>query len=177
MKLKGKHLGEQLFTLGVALSMAAIVGIGAVEALAPNPAAASTVQPGPWRFPEMDEVLARAAARPGEDPGAVHANGPAKKRTAPEIFTAAGCIACHNPTAGPFYKNLVAARQVKTPTQIAAWIRNPQRFKPTTQMPNLSAVVSEDDAQELAKWIKAGNPVGPIPADLPTPVAMPADVK
>lgn len=176
MKLQAKHVGLITSLVGIA-ACGSIIGVGQLEDFQLKPPASPSVAAGTWRFPENDEVLTRAATRPGEEPGAVHAVVAGKKRSPSEVFTAAGCVACHNPTSGPFYKNLVAGRQVSTAAQLAAWIKNPQRFKPSTQMPNLGAMISDEEAQDLGKWIKDGNPQGPVPADLPVPVALPVNIQ
>lgn len=80
-----------------------------------------------------------------------------KKGRDPEtLFRTTGCRGCHGKGA-PFHKNIVAA-QSKELKEIAAWILTPQKFKPGVQMPNYKGIITDAEAEELAKWIKAGNP-------------------
>ncbi|MBS2032465.1 MAG: c-type cytochrome [Deltaproteobacteria bacterium] len=145
----------------------AVVGMGYLgcDKLEPNafPLTPATMA---QHFPDMNDVLARAAAPAGREPNEKVEK--LKLRSGDQLFVANGCIACHNPAGGAFYANLAAAGRdpTKGPERIAAWIRNPQSFKPGTAMPPFGALVNETDAMTLGVWIKAGNPKPPT---APTP--------
>jgi hypothetical protein len=40
---------------------------------------------------------------------------------------------------------------------VAKWIRNPESFKPGTQMPTFAPLIDEGQAIELAKWVQEKN--------------------
>lgn len=72
-----------------------------------------------------------------------------------ELFATLGCQNCHRPGA-QFHDRIRAARQ-KPAEQLATWIRNPEKFKPGTQMPTFEELVDEGQALALANWIREGN--------------------
>jgi mono/diheme cytochrome c family protein len=83
--------------------------------------------------------------------------GARRRRPAPgappdRLFVDAGCVSCHGP-GRPFESKLRGARG-KAPADVAAWIRNPERFRPGTQMPTFASVIPEADALHLAEWIQ-----------------------
>jgi mono/diheme cytochrome c family protein len=102
---------------------------------------------------DLDEVLARAKAQPGQPTGVPAAPG---ARPPEQLFRAVGCINCHG-TGAAYHQRLVDARG-KPEADIARWIRHPEQIKPTTAMPTFANLVTEPEAQALAHWIKAGNP-------------------
>ncbi|MEZ5815495.1 MAG: c-type cytochrome [Hyphomicrobiaceae bacterium] len=81
-----------------------------------------------------------------------------------ELLADHGCGACHlipalpgaTGRAGPSLdeigsKAYIAGVLPNTPSNLAAWIRDPQRFKPTTAMPDLD--VSGSDARGMAAYL------------------------
>jgi mono/diheme cytochrome c family protein len=72
-----------------------------------------------------------------------------------KLFTSLGCTYCHGPK-GQFRDRLKNALG-KQPEEVAKWIRNPESFKPGTQMPTFASLIDERQAVELAKWVQAKN--------------------
>ena len=68
-----------------------------------------------------------------------------------KLFSSLGCELCHgaNKQFTQKLKNAVG----KSPEQVAQWIRSPESFKPGTQMPSYAALLNEDQAVVLAKWV------------------------
>jgi cytochrome c oxidase subunit 2 len=103
-------------------------------------------------------IAAQKAAAPAPAEGTVAAQGAA-------LFTQKGCAACHaitgNPTAvgrtGPDLtrygnRSTVAAGMAENNAQnLAAWLRNPQAFKPGALMPNLG--LNEDEINSLVAYL------------------------
>lgn len=80
----------------------------------------------------------------------------ADKAADPEkLFSSLGCSYCHGPN-GQFRDRLKQALG-KQPEDVAKWIRNPESFKPGTQMPTFASLIDETQALELAKWVQAKN--------------------
>src|SRR5581483_3519396 len=90
----------------------------------------------------------------------LEANGkPSRGR---ELLRSYGCISCHTiphdgsglvgPPLSKFAeRQYIAGVLVNAPSNLVAWIRNPKRFKPMTDMPNLG--ISETDALDLASYL------------------------
>lgn len=82
-------------------------------------------------------------------------------RPVPAIFTTAGCIGCHSiageggaaaASIGAPRLDDVAAR--RTRDFVTGWIRDPQKVKPDTKMPDLvPAVVSEEQLTEIVNYL------------------------
>lgn len=72
-----------------------------------------------------------------------------------KLFSNLGCSYCHGPK-GQFRDKLKQALG-KQPEEVAKWIRNPESFKPGTQMPTFETLLDETQAVELAKWVQAKN--------------------
>jgi mono/diheme cytochrome c family protein len=69
------------------------------------------------------------------------------------LFRSLGCVSCHGPSA-PFHDRL--RQSVNKPVaDVAAWIRNPERVRPGTQMPTYAKVLDERKATVLAGWVKS----------------------
>lgn len=79
----------------------------------------------------------------------------------PPIFTTAACIGCHSISGeGGAAGALIGAPPLdgvstrKTREEAAAWIRDPQKIKPDTKMPDLvPAVVSEEQLTEIVNYL------------------------
>lgn len=90
----------------------------------------------------------------------------------PAIFTTAACNGCHSiagegGAAGAVIgaPSLDGVSSRKTREETAAWIRDPQKIKPGTQMPDLvPAVVSEEQLTEIVNYLystQAAQPATP----------------
>jgi mono/diheme cytochrome c family protein len=88
--------------------------------------------------PSRPSTEPRVKATPNEDPE--------------KLFTSLGCEVCHGE--GRPYAGHLKNVQGQTPEQVAEWIRNPQRFKPATQMPSYESLLDERQAVELARWVQ-----------------------
>ncbi len=82
--------------------------------------------------------------------------GPEGPRPVEALFTQLGCKACHGP--GAMYSAKMVDARPKEEAFLASWILNPQKIKPGVQMPPFEAMMSENEARAMAKWIKDGNP-------------------
>lgn len=69
-----------------------------------------------------------------------------------QAFAALGCVSCHGPKAP--YRDRLQHALGKSAEDVARWIRNPESFKPGTQMPTFAALLPEPDALALARWIQ-----------------------
>ena len=79
------------------------------------------------------------------------------------LVVAYGCPACHDvPDAaphgevGPTLQHMasrpyIAGRATNEPITMAAWLRNPQRIKPGTAMPNLG--IGDRDARDITAYL------------------------
>lgn len=85
-----------------------------------------------------------------------YVEGPEGPRPAETLFTQLGCKACHGP--GSLYAAKIVEARPKPEQDLAVWILNPQKIRPGVQMPPFEAVMSENEAVAMAKWIKEGNP-------------------
>jgi len=99
-----------------------------------------TVKPAP-----MPKLAHEPIPRPKADSAV--AGGPE------HLFNTLGCTYCHGPK-GQFRDRLKNAVG-KQPEEVAKWIRNPESFKPGTQMPTFASLIDENQAVELAKWVQA----------------------
>lgn len=83
-----------------------------------------------------------------------HITGPAlagRSADGAQLYAQFGCATCHDEGA-PYREQFVAARG-KSASDLAKWIRNPEAYKPGTAMPTYASMLSEADAEKLAKWI------------------------
>jgi mono/diheme cytochrome c family protein len=120
---------------------------------------------------DADDVaayVAFAASRPGEDEGALAQAGRAGAKTGEQIFTAAGCAACHtlskagaNGNIGPNLDQLAAQAGNRTDASpeeyITESILNPdaftvQGFQPGV-MPSYKGRLNEKQVQALVKYL------------------------
>lgn len=69
-----------------------------------------------------------------------------------EIFASLGCRVCHG-WRPPFDRRLRAGMSQPT-AQIARWIRNPQMYRPNTNMPTFADSLDESQALTLAEWLQ-----------------------
>ncbi|HVO32085.1 MAG TPA: c-type cytochrome [bacterium] len=77
--------------------------------------------------------------------------GPADAK--PEaLFVSLGCVSCHAKGA-PFHDKIKGCLG-KPVDQVAAWIRNPEKVKPKTQMPTFADLITVDQATALAAWVQ-----------------------
>ncbi|WP_224243414.1 c-type cytochrome [Hyalangium gracile] len=75
---------------------------------------------------------------------------------APEkLFSSLGCNYCHGPKGQ--YRDKLKNAISKQPEEVAKWIRNPESFKPGTQMPTFAPLLDEGQALELARWVQSKN--------------------
>ncbi|WP_223633278.1 c-type cytochrome [Corallococcus sp. EGB] len=68
-----------------------------------------------------------------------------------KMFSALGCATCH--AAGKAYEAKLQGAKGKAPEEVAKWIRNPESFKPGTQMPTYESLIDENNALSLAKYV------------------------
>jgi cytochrome c2 len=111
--------------------------------------------------PAPPSVPAAKAAQPAASGGGAAVTGDANNgRT---LFTAKGCIACHTAqgvqgatgTIGPNLNGIgdavkrpkLADGATNSPEHVREWIRDPQKLKPGTMMPNLQ--LSDKEADDL----------------------------
>ncbi len=98
-----------------------------------------------------------------EKPPSVPKSGPAATGLA--LFKSLPCISCHTiqglgptPDAGPNLTHIAsretlgAGRLMNTPKNLAAWLTNPQKFKPGTQMPDLR--LSHEQVTDLVAYLE-----------------------
>jgi cytochrome c oxidase subunit 2 len=91
---------------------------------------------------------------------------PVANRSGLQVFTRDGCASCHTlrgtPARGDIgpdlthvaTRNTLAALTIaNNPTQLAQWIRNPQKFKPGNKMPGLP--LSPSDVQQLTSFLRS----------------------
>lgn len=113
---------------------------------------------------EIDAVLAylrsfpaspnRVPGRvPAKIPSAPQAHLPSVPRSPEQLFTALGCVGCHG-SGAPFEDRLTGATG-RSDEDVAAWILNPERFRPGTLMPTFAGKLSQEEAVALAGWVKA----------------------
>lgn len=69
-----------------------------------------------------------------------------------QLFVNVGCAACHGQS-GP-YRDKIRGAAAKSEAEIAAWILDPQAFKPGSNMPSFQHALAPAQAQELAKYVK-----------------------
>jgi mono/diheme cytochrome c family protein len=90
----------------------------------------------------VKNAIARPAAPSGSTPA--------------ELFARLGCPSCHGE--GAPHRDKLRQASGKSRAEVAAWIRNPQRFRPDTQMPTYAEIVDDAQAATLADWLAAGVP-------------------
>jgi cytochrome c oxidase subunit 2 len=85
-----------------------------------------------------------------------------------QVFLGNACIGCHaiegSPAQGRTAPNLThvgtrttigANRLENTPDNVAAWIHNPQAFKPGAKMPAWAGVLSDDDINAIVDYLES----------------------
>lgn len=98
---------------------------------------------------------------PRRNDGEGRTPGPGPKATlakaSPEArFRQLGCANCHGE--GAPHAAAIARARDKSAADLAQWIRNAERFVPSTQMPTYADLLDESSALELATWVKTGGP-------------------
>jgi cytochrome c len=137
---------------------AAFIGLTAAATLALAACAPPSAPPAP----------AAKDAKPAASSGGAITGDAANGRT---LFTAKGCIACHtaqgvqgatgtigpnlNGIGDPAKKPTLTDGGRNTPEHIREWIKDPQKLKPGTMMPNLQLTEKEaDDLTALLLTLK-----------------------
>jgi len=123
-----------------------VLGLAAVIAGAAAGAIAETVN-------ERSELRIHAAAATGGDPSRGEA-----------MFIQYGCGSCHGvkhvrkatgavgpPLDGLPIRSVIAGKLANSPSNLEAWIRDPQRISPGTAMPDLN--VGEGDARDISAFL------------------------
>ncbi|NBD09400.1 c-type cytochrome [Corallococcus silvisoli] len=82
-----------------------------------------------------------AGGRPKAEP----TNDPEK------LFSSLGCASCHG--ANKQFEAKLQGAKGKPAEEVAKWIRNPESFKPGTQMPTYESLLDEANALTLAKYV------------------------
>lgn len=82
---------------------------------------------------------------------------PAAEASPAELYAQLGCRLCHGWKA-PFDARVREA-STKPVSAVASWIRNPQQFKPGSQMPTFADLVDESQALALAEWLRKSSRV------------------
>lgn len=73
--------------------------------------------------------------------------------TKPEqLFISLGCVTCH--AKGAPYHEKIKQCLGKPVDEVAAWIRNPEKTKPHTQMPTFADLITVEQATALAAWVQ-----------------------
>ncbi|WNG29783.1 hypothetical protein F0U62_41580 [Cystobacter fuscus] len=93
---------------------------------------------------------------PGKTPPAKAANPPVDPAA---LFTKLGCPVCHAP--GARYHGKILTAPHKSPDMLAKWIRNPEKFLPSTAMPSYETLLDEPSALALARWLHEAGPGSP----------------
>ncbi len=78
--------------------------------------------------------------------------GPAPDAKPEELFAKLGCTTCH--ARGAPFRDKIRASVGKPVEEVAAWIRNPERTRPDTQMPTFESLLDETQAKALAAWVQ-----------------------
>lgn len=73
--------------------------------------------------------------------------------SAEQLFVKVGCASCHGDT-GPYREKILGAEE-KSDTEVTDWILNPQSTKPGSIMPSFQGALDRDQAERLAKYVKA----------------------
>ncbi|MFN7130726.1 MAG: hypothetical protein ACK4N5_01505 [Myxococcales bacterium] len=131
----------------------------AVPPLAPAKGSTEAGKGPAKEAPAADKGPSREAAAADKDqaPAAKGEAIAAKPGREPEaLFKTLGCRGCHA-VGAPFHKAILNAQQ-KPEKDVQQWILYPQKIRPGVQMPNFAPLMTEQEALEMAKWIKAGNP-------------------
>lgn len=86
------------------------------------------------------------------------AGGQPRKRAqssdAPEaLFVNLGCAGCHGDTAP--HRDRIRGALEKSDADVASWILDPQAQKPGSAMPSFGGVIDREQAERLAKFVKA----------------------
>jgi mono/diheme cytochrome c family protein len=117
---------------------------------------------------DVSAYVGYAAARSGEDQGALATAGLAQARTGEQIFTAAGCAGCHtfspagsNGTIGPNLDDLAAAAGEREPGKSAEeYVResltNPEAFLAEgfgNAMPSYEGRLTDEQIQALVDYL------------------------
>lgn len=89
------------------------------------------------------------ATKPGK---AVKVKAPPPDMHPDAQFVALGCSTCH--AKGAAYHEKIKACAGKPVDEVAAWIRNPEKTKPNTQMPTFADLITEEQAKALAAWVQ-----------------------
>jgi mono/diheme cytochrome c family protein len=68
------------------------------------------------------------------------------------LFVSVGCATCHG-NGAPF-RDKIRSAAGKTDAEVAAWILDPQAFKPGSSMPSFEHALDRAQAERLAKYVK-----------------------
>jgi mono/diheme cytochrome c family protein len=121
----------------------------------------SIVRPPMPKYRYIDDVEAEAIFTylktvPVSDKSSRPSDMPRQKAepsaTPEQLFSSLGCEFCHgaNRQFSGKLKNAVG----KAPEDVAKWIRNPEAFKPGTQMPSYAELLNDGQALKLAEWVQ-----------------------
>ena len=118
----------------------------------------------------------------GTPTATVASSGPAPlKKPVPAIFTTASCIGCHQIQGqGGAAGALIGAPPLDDVfrrydrEKLITWVKDPQKIKPGTKMPNLYGVAINDaQLNEIADYLMSLNPATTAPPPAPAPAAQP----
>jgi nitric oxide reductase subunit C len=138
-------------------------------------------------FP-ADPPLRDALQAMGTPKPTIASSGPAPlKKPVPAIFTTASCIGCHQIQGqGGAAGALIGAPPLDDVfrrydrEKLITWVKDPQKIKPGTKMPNLYGVaVNDAQLNEIADYLMSLNPdatpvvAPPPPSPAPAPAAQP----
>jgi mono/diheme cytochrome c family protein len=136
-----------------------------------NPRKNSIMKPGIVKGEDARDVSAYvgyAAARTGDDEGALATAGLAQAKTGEQIFTAAGCAGCHtfapagsNGTIGPSLDDLAAAAGDREPGKsaedyVSESLTNPEAFLAEgfgNAMPSYEGRLTDEQIQALVEYL------------------------
>lgn len=99
-----------------------------------------------------------AVNRPNQ-PGGAPMSKPAPSARPEELYAQLGCRLCHGWQ--PPFDARVRQAATRPVSWVASWIRNPQQFKPGTQMPTFAELLDDSQALALAEWLQKSSQVKP----------------
>jgi cytochrome c oxidase subunit 2 len=101
-----------------------------------------------------DQFAAWQTRQAGSPPAPVTAD----EQQGAKIFRQNICTNCHTRSVGPDLTHVASRRTLaagaldNTPENLAAWLRDPDRFKPGSNMPNFK--LSDDEVRELVAYLE-----------------------
>jgi mono/diheme cytochrome c family protein len=73
------------------------------------------------------------------------------------------CVGCHGPDGRQTFDITRTASDLRTDDQLAAWIRQPGRFRPGAKMPAWEGILSDEEIRAVAAYVKTLGEMGSDP--------------